>query len=106
MKCLITIIFILIAFLGLPPINNSLIFAQQINPELEIPSDIKNQIEKLHSQDPLIRGEAAKKLALMGEKAEIALPLLIELLADTSSIVWQKTIELFPHPLIKRLYKQ
>ncbi len=88
MKCLIIII--LIAFLGLPPLNNSIIFAQQINPETEITSDIKEGIKKLHSENPFIRGEAIRELASLGEKAEIALPLLIELLADTSSVVWQK----------------
>lgn len=84
LRGIILILFLLIL------IENRAVFAEQFNPEPEIPSDIKGLAERLHSEDPLIRGEALRELSIKGEQAKTALPLLIELLADTSSIIWRK----------------
>jgi len=54
----------------------------------KIPSDIKpllrKQIEKLYSQNPLERKQAAAKIGELSKEAQGAIPFLIELLGDSS----------------------
>lgn len=47
--------------------------------------DIKNQIERLNSSNPIERGDAAFKIGTMGECAKEAIPFLVQLLGDVSA---------------------
>jgi len=73
------------------------IYAQPKIPKEKIPTDIhpdvKKQIERLYSSDPVERGYGAYYLGEMGENAISAIPFLRELLYDSPSLatryVWQ-----------------
>ena len=53
----------------------------------DIPTEVREQIERLYSSDPVGRGDAAYDLGEMGEKAAPAIPFLIEVLKDEASYV-------------------
>jgi HEAT repeat protein len=53
----------------------------------DLPPQLKQQIERLYSQDPVNRGDAAMRLGQMGSRAARAIPFLIGILGDTQLIL-------------------
>ena len=70
-----------------------MLFAQQKQNSKKIPSNIisevRVEIEKLYSDEPADRVLAAMLLGEMGEKANPAIPFLIDILSDTQSVIIQ-----------------
>ena len=84
----IKIIFIIFIALLIP---ERLLFAQPKPGAKKIPSsiisEVRVQIEKLYSDEPAERVLAAMRLGEMGEKANPAIPFLIDILSDTQSVI-------------------
>ena len=80
---LVLILLIVISFM-----IQGLSYAQPKIPEKTIPADIpvevRKQIERLYSKDPLERRKGAKALGEMGAQAAPAIPFLIGILGDTT----------------------
>jgi HEAT repeat protein len=53
-----------------------------------IPSEVRKQIERLYSSDPVERGHAAYMLGEMGKQAVPAIPYLIGILYDGTTLKW------------------
>jgi len=87
----IKIIFIFLSIALL--ISEGLLYAQQKPVTKTIPSgiisEVRVQIEKLYSDEPAERVLAAMRLGEMGEKANPAIPFLIDILGDTQSVIIQ-----------------
>jgi LysM repeat protein len=70
-------------------------YVQSTIPEEEEPSEtparVREQIERLHSFDPVERRNAAKELGKMGESAAAAVPFLIDLLNDNARLAVKST---------------
>ncbi|HHT9120077.1 MAG TPA: HEAT repeat domain-containing protein [Candidatus Hypogeohydataceae bacterium YC41] len=54
----------------------------------DIPSDVRAQIERLYSSDPVERGYGAHELGEMGTRAVPAIPYLVQIIEDNSSLQW------------------
>lgn len=54
----------------------------------DIPTEVREQIERLYSQDPVTRGYGACNLGMMGTKANVAMPFLIAMLHDSHPLEW------------------
>lgn len=84
---------ILICFI----VSASVVYAQLKIPKEKIPSDIhsevKKQIERLYSSDPVERGYGAYHLGEKREQAVPAIPFLIDVLDDNTSLWWVKAVE-------------
>ncbi len=67
-------------------------YAQPKIPKENVPSniaaDVKEQIERLYSHNPVERAKAAIELGGMGERAAPAIPFLIGILGDHTSLQW------------------
>lgn len=85
----IVFIFLSIALL----LSEGLLYAQPKPKTKTIPSgiisEVRVQIEKLYSDEPADRVLAAMRLGEMGEKANPAVPFLIDILSDTKSVIIQ-----------------
>lgn len=82
-----------LAFLiGISIISIGLSSAQPTIPKKAIPSDIpadvREQIERLYSPDPVERAYGAIELSRMGERARPTVPFLIGILHDTAPLAW------------------
>ena len=55
----------------------------------EVPSEVKEQIQRLYSSDAVERGRAAHHLGKMRTKAAPAIPFLIDILGDEAKLRWQ-----------------
>lgn len=68
-------------------------YAQPKIPKEKIPSDIpsyvRKRIEMLYSADPIDRGYGAINLGCMGRKAADAIPFLIAILGDNTTLQWR-----------------
>lgn len=53
-----------------------------------IPSDVRQQIEKLYSKSPIVRANAVVHLRKMGKKATPAISFLVAMLGDHSPLKW------------------
>ena len=77
---------ILMIVVGLLPAMGGIAAAQPVTLTREIPpdipSDVRKQIERLHSSNPARRARASRSLGEMGAKAAPAVPFLVELLND------------------------
>lgn len=83
---------LLVFLIGISIISIGLSYAQPNLPRENIPSgtpdDIKTQIERLYSPDPVERAYGAIELSRMGERARPAVPFLIGILHDTTPLAW------------------
>ncbi len=90
-----TIRMFLIVFAAIAIFNVGIIHPQRYiidipkeNMPSNIPGDLRAEIEKLYSSSPVNRGYAAIALGDMGEKASPAVPFLIGILDDYTSLHW------------------
>lgn len=84
---------ILVVLVGISLMVVGLSYAQPKIPKSSIPSrippEVREQIERLYSQDPVERGYAAYELGEMGAKAAPAVPFLIGILGgDVVSLTY------------------
>ena len=58
------------------------------NIPLNIPADVRREVERIYSSDPVERGYGCYNLGEMGPKAVSAAPFLIRILGDTTAMRW------------------
>jgi len=85
---------ILFIFFGICLVISFMSFSVYAQPNIpkekipkNIPSDVRNEIEKLYSSDPVDRAYAAIDLGNMGKKATPAVPFLIGMLHDNEYLL-------------------
>lgn len=59
---------------------------------VDAPVLVKKELERLYSQDPVVRGEAAYALGEMHQEATAAIPFLAAMLHDEAQLVWGNTL--------------